>query len=435
MKIKLTPKAIAAATNAQAIAQKAVDENRELTDEEREQVKAELAVVESEKETARKAAERAAEDNALLASVKALADLEVVTGAQADKINAKALEGARHGLDPAAAKLSLGDQVLKSAEYKAFMAQWPNGISEKARVGTMNAVQVPGGIKALVGSTLVPGFVPTMEMGPIPFPWGRELMIRDVITSGQTSSDTIEFARLSSTTNAAAMVAEASGTSAGDQGGDVTGEKPESAVVWEKVTTTVKTVAHWLAATKRALSDAGQLRTLLDQFLRFGLEEELEDQIVDGDGNGENFDGILNLSGTQSQAFSNNLPETIRKAITKARKVGRVRPNAVGLSPEDDEALDLLQDTTGRYFGAGPFGAGPATIWGLPRVVSEAIPQGTAIVADWRQAVLWDREQATISVSDSHADFFVRNLAAILGELRAAFGVLRPKAFVIADLA
>jgi hypothetical protein len=36
--------------------------------------------------------------------------------------------------------------------------------------------------------------------------------------------------------------------------------------------------------------------------------------------------------------------------------------------------------------------------------------------------------------SDSHADFFIRNLVAILGELRAAFGVLRPAAFATAAL-
>jgi hypothetical protein len=32
-------------------------------------------------------------------------------------------------------------------------------------------------------------------------------------------------------------------------------------------------------------------------------------------------------------------------------------------------------------------------------------------------------------VSDQHADFFTRNLLAILAEMRAAFGVLDPEAF------
>jgi hypothetical protein len=39
-----------------------------------------------------------------------------------------------------------------------------------------------------------------------------------------------------------------------------------------------------------------------------------------------------------------------------------------------------------------------------------------------------------ISMTNSHSDFFVRNLIAILAEMRAAFGIIRPAAFVIADL-
>ena len=57
------------------------------------------------------------------------------------------------------------------------------------------------------------------------------------------------------------------------------------------VSTTVKTIAHWLPITKRAASDAGQIRTLIDNFLRYGLNEELEDQMLTGSGSGENFTG------------------------------------------------------------------------------------------------------------------------------------------------
>ena len=39
----------------------------------------------------------------------------------------------------------------------------------------------------------------------------------------------------------------------------------------------------------------------------------------------------------------------------------------------------------------------------------------TVLVGDFRKAVIWDRQQASISATDSHADFFIRNLVAILG--------------------
>jgi len=71
----------------------------------------------------------------------------------------------------------------------------------------------------------------------------------------------------------------------------------------------------------------------------------------------------------------------------------------------------------------------------VPVVESFHVTAGSAWLANWRKAVLWDRQQATISVSDSHADFFIRNMIAILAEMRAAFGLIRPSAFVEVELA
>ena len=65
---------------------------------------------------------------------------------------------------------------------------------------------------------------------------------------------------------------------------------------------------------------------------------------------------------------------------------------------------------------------------------SESQASGTGLLGDFSKAVLWDREQTTVTMTDSHADFFVRNLVAVLAEERVAFGVVRPTAFVSLDL-
>jgi hypothetical protein len=62
------------------------------------------------------------------------------------------------------------------------------------------------------------------------------------------------------------------------------------------------------------------------------------------------------------------------------------------------------------------------------------VPEHTGILGAWNKMVVWDRERSTISVSDSHADFFIRNMLAILAEMRAAMGVIRPSGFVTVDL-
>jgi HK97 family phage major capsid protein len=257
----------------------------------------------------------------------------------------------------------------------------------------------------------------------------RPLTLRDIITVGTTTSDTVEYVRETSETNAAAPVAEATASSG------ATGTKPESAMAFEKVTTPVRAIGHWVPATKRALSDAGQLRTIIDSFLRDGLEMTLEDQMVLGDGQGENLTGIGQTSNIQTQAWDTDEFITTRKAKTKVRVVGRSRPNAYLMNPYNWETIETKQNKDGIFYApSAPFGVTVPTLWGLPVVECEAVPDGVAYCGDFSKAVLWDREQASVAISDSHADFFIRGLVAIVAEMRAAFGVVRPKAFVEIDL-
>lgn len=331
---------------------------------------------------------------------------------------------------------TLGQAFAKSAELKALLKAYPGGrIPERSVISSQ-----PFGAKALItggSDTSAGAFVVNddqgLRVGLDAFQ--RPLTVRSLVTNGTTDSDTVEYVRVTATTNNASPVAESTTTADPGSMNAANGVKPESAMTLTKVTETVRTIAHWLPATTRALSDAGQVRTLIDSFLRYGLEEELEDQMINGAGTGENFTGINNVSGTQSQAFSTNLLETTRKARTLVRTVGRSIPTAYVMNPADWEKIDLLQDNEARYYFGGPARLGQPTLWGLPVVESEAVSAGTAYVGDWRKAVLWDRQQASITVSNSHANFFIRNMVAILAEMRAAFGVLQPNAFVEIALA
>jgi HK97 family phage major capsid protein len=279
----------------------------------------------------------------------------------------------------------------------------------------------------------------------------RELTIRDIITIGSTTSDTVEYVRTTSKTNSAAPVAEATSSAAptvtvdgnaqsgvalvNNAGG---GYKPESSVALEVVSAAVKTIAHWMPLTKRAAADAPQVRTLVDNFLRYGLLEELEDQIVAGSGSGENFTGILSTSGIQTTGSAGTDIDAIVDAIRKIRVTGRRRPTAMVIHPNDWYSTGFLLAKTGDGTNSSAnylIGDPRASIdqlnqlWGLQVVVSEAVTENTALVGDFRQAVLWEREGVSLMVSDQHADFFTRNLLAVLAEMRAAFGVLDPEGF------
>lgn len=323
---------------------------------------------------------------------------------------------------------SIGQSVLDHPDMTEYLKRFKHGASLMANM-RIDTPKIE--VKTLITgvSTTSAGALVSTDRKPIVDRfYERPLTVADLITMGETDSDNVEYARFTTMTNNAAPVAEATAT------GDGSGAKPESAMTWEIVSENVKTIAHWIAASNRALADAAQLRTYIDNFLRYGLDEELEDQILTGNGAGQNFTGILNVSGTTAQAWDTNILTTTRKARTKVRTQGRARPTAYVMHPTDWETIDLLQDNEARYYFGGPARPGQPMLWGLPVVESEGMTQGITVVADWKLAVLWQRMQTMISMTNSHSDFFVRNLIAILAEMRAAFGVIRPKAFVLADI-
>lgn len=326
---------------------------------------------------------------------------------------------------------TIGQQWLENKEVKSWLDTVAPGGRVPAESANLKSPAAPVESKALItglSSTSAGAFVVNDRLNIVDQgTFYKPLVMRDIITIGETDSDTVEYVRQGTHTNNAAAVAEATATAG------ASGTKPESAMALAVVTELVKTVAHWIPATRRALSDAGQMRTLIDLFLKYGLQERLENLILTGDGVGENFTGVRNVSGITTQAWDTNILTTTRKARTKVRVTGRAIPNAYVMHPNDWQTIDLLADNEARYYFGGPREVGTPRLWGLPVVEAEAMTEGFTIVADWKLAVLWDRQLADIMV-DTINDQFIRNLLTILAELRAAFGVLRPAAFVEADL-
>lgn len=410
-------------TDMRAIAAKAEEEKREFTAEERQQL-TQMAKDAGDLKAKIKAAEG---DEALRKSILDLgAGIDLNDGRPADQ------PGVRPGKGQ-----SIGEQFVESPEFKAWLKQVAPGgrIPDSARGLVSPPVEFKGLLrrKELItgesdvsaGAFVVPDYTGIYEsLGRYP------LVLRDLISVRTTTSDLVHFVRQTRQVTQAATVPEANVTDYTGATGEVSGEKPEGTLRFEPVTEPVKTIAVWIPATKRALSDAAQLRGLIDDELQADLDEELEDQLLNGDGVGENFTGILNTAGIQSQAWDTDMLTTIRKARTALRTIGKSRATAMVVHPNDAETLDLLKDDQGRFYFGGPVDGGVQRVWRVPVVESDLATEGTGLMGDWRKAVLWDRAKASIMVSDSHSDFFIRNMVAILAELRAAFAVIRPSAFI-----
>ena len=124
-------------------------------------------------------------------------------------------------------------------------------------------------------------------------------------------------------------------------------------------------VALWVPATTRVVSDAPHLRAYIDEYLDAYIQTELEDQIVTGDGLGENFTGHMNVSGTQTLAApvaaGSNL-DALRQPITLLRVNARSEPSAIVLNPTDAQNIDLLKSNNEANTSWGRV----RTAWGPP---------------------------------------------------------------------
>ena len=246
----------------------------------------------------------------------------------------------------------------------------------------------------------------------------------DLIPTGSTSSNAIEYYEQTLSTNNAAWVAEASATTG------TSGTKPEGALGWVLRTVPVSTLAEWVPVTNQMLADAPGIESMIRNQLLAHLQRKLQTDIISGNGTPPNPTGILNWPGVLSMAAGTNAIDAVYNAMVAIQVTGLGNPTASVFNPADFSAIRLAREnaasgTLGNYLMGPPNTSGATTLWGRPVVLSTAMTQDTAIVADFTATMLFDREQASIRVGLANDDF-IRNMQRILAELRAAFVVLRP---------
>src|SRR5690606_32176801 len=105
--------------------------------------------------------------------------------------------------------------------------------------------------------------------------------------------------------------------------------------------------------------------------------------------------------------------------------------DGVVLNHRDWAKIETLKGDDGHYLWVQVTVGGMRQLWRVPVVSTSAMNEGDFLTGAFGlAATLWDREQANIRVSESHADFFVRNQVVILAEERLALANYRPEAFV-----
>lgn len=315
---------------------------------------------------------------------------------------------------------SLGEMFVESDAFKKFRRGMHSGpvadIDVTASFGN-GGVSVGQGIKTLMSTSA--GWAPqAIRSGRLVESAQRPVQVLDLIPSAPTDQNAYVYMEETTFTNNAAEVSE----------GNTYGE---AALAMTERSDSVRKVAVWLPITDEQLEDVAGVQAYVNNRLTFMLEQRLDRQVLVGDGTAPNLSGILDRSGLQTQAKgADPVPDAIYKAMTKIRVTGRANPGAVILHSNDWQEIRLLRTLDGVYIWGNPSEAGPASIWGLPVINSEALTEGTGLVGDFANFCgLHIKRNIQLQISNSHDDYFINGKQAVRADMRAAFAVYRPAAF------
>lgn len=306
---------------------------------------------------------------------------------------------------------SMGQMVIESDIFANFSGK-----------GTFT-VPVKAAITSLVGSAGT--LIEPQRLGFVG-PGLQRLTIRDLLTWGRTTSNSIEYVRETGFTNNADVVSE-----------NPTNDKPESTISFELDSAPVATIAHWINASKQVLADASMLASYIDGRLRYGLKIKEEAQLLNGSGVGLNITGLV----TAATAYSNpGVTVQAETAIDRLRlallqvTLAEYEADGIVLSPIDWCAIELTKTTDNQYLFTTPTGMQVPGLWGRPVVPSQSMTAGDFLVGAFAMAAQgWDREDVNVTVSTENKDNFVKNMVTILCEERVGLTIFRPEALITGD--
>lgn len=246
----------------------------------------------------------------------------------------------------------------------------------------------------------------------------RPIQVLDIFPTGRTGQSSVVYMREDTRTHSAAEKDEAAAYA-------------ESTFALSEQSTTVRKITDSVPVTDEQLEDVPMAGSYLEGRLMFGVRQRLDYQLIAGDGVAPNLEGLVNVSGIQTQAKgADPVPDAVYKAMTLVRITGRAQPTHVLLHPNDKQDIRLLKTADGIYIWGSPAESGPDRIWGLPMIDCEATSEGTGIVGSflppWVQLI--ERRGIVIEMGYVNDDF-TKGRKTLRGSGRWAVAWYRPAAF------
>ena len=301
---------------------------------------------------------------------------------------------------------SIGAQFTGSDAYNSFK----KGDTTKASFEVENNIQTgsdatvaPDRRTGIIGSALAP------------------LRVTDVMASGTTTSNSIEYTRETVSANAASEKEE----------GDVAYD--ESDFGFELVTVPVRNVGTHIPISKQMIEDAPLVASYINGRLAYFVEFRKDRQALVGNGAGQSLNGIFNagnftpLAGATS---GDDQYKNIRRAQAQVL-LAHYAANAIMLNPADMANMDLIKGDDDQYISTNPRAQSVQTVWGLPVVETSAMPQGQFLLGAFNLASQFTSRAGTvIEMTDSHNDNFTKDMVVVKATARCAVEIYRPASLV-----
>lgn len=354
-------------------------------------------------------------------SAKAFADKAQELGAKQADLARELLEiRQKNETVPAKAEAkSVGDSFVADKAYTDFVS----GAATSARaVITLdkgsNSTPTTVGTSGPAATSLAPSFYAGVFGTP-----NVPQKIEPLIPHIAVTTDSVDYVTVADTIGAAG-VAEA-------------GAIPESKFTPTLAKANVVNVAHYTKITKQLADDAPALAAYINTKMLYGLQNKVENQIVNGNGTAPQLKGLL-ATGSFTDASAQltgakNLFDLLL-LLQGVAETAAYEPEALVLNPMTWAQLAMEKDSQGRYLLGGPGLAANKSVWGIPVVTSSAVPAGKFIFGNFTQTVtIYDRQQVAVEMTGTNEDDFTHYLYTIRASRRLALAVEVPAGIFAGD--
>ena len=244
----------------------------------------------------------------------------------------------------------------------------------------------------------------------------RQVRLLDIVTIAQANSNTISWVYQANKDGAAGGTAE----------GALKNQIDFDLVVNSE---TVKKRTAFIKVSEEMLGDIDFMQSEINNELTRELLKDVESQVYEGDGTGNNLNGIRNVStaftpgsfatGQPNEVANPNSVDVLVVAMNQIMLAEQGMPNYILMNPSDVTALKTkkVSSTDERYVSRLALVAGQLSLDGVPIIPTTLVASDEYLIGNFDFSTVYQKGAPSIEVGRD-SDDFTKNLVTVLIEWR-----------------